>query len=112
MFLASFRYLPHGDLLQYCNKHSLPFAEDKACIIIRQLFRALRYLHGKNVVHADVKLENCLFGSEELDSLHLVDFGLSMNVRDTSGVTDGIRGTLNYMAPELLMADRSRPIMP
>ncbi len=63
-------------------------------------------------MHADVKLENCLFGGEELESLHLVDFGLSMNIRDISEIQDGIRGTLNYMAPELLLADRSRPLMP
>ena len=74
--------------------------------------RALRYLHGQNVVHADVKLENCLFGKDSVDSLKLVDFGLSINIRDISQLSQGIRGTLNYMAPEILQADRSKPIMP
>jgi len=73
--------------------------------------RALRYLHGRNITHADVKLENCLFGSESLDSLHLVDFGLSVNIKDFQDVSEGSRGTLNYMAPELFFIDRSKPIL-
>ena len=68
--------------------------------------RALVYLHKKHVVHADVKLENCLFGSDEIDSLHLVDFGLSLNIRDISKIPAGLRGTLNYMAPEILTANQ------
>ena len=68
--------------------------------------RALVYLHRKNVVHADVKLENCLFGSDDVESLHLVDFGLSLNIRDVSKIPEGVRGTLNYMAPEIITANR------
>ena len=64
--------------------------------------RALAYLHSQNVVHADIKLENCLFASQSLDSLHLIDFGLSMNIRSVQDIPQGTRGTLNYMAPELL----------
>ena len=74
--------------------------------------RALNYLHSSNVVHADVKLENCLFGSDSIDSLQLVDFGLSVNIRDINSLPEGVRGTLNYMAPEILVADRTKPIMP
>jgi len=64
--------------------------------------RALCYLHSQSVVHADVKLENCLFASLSLDSLHLIDYGLSMKVRSGQDIPYGTRGTLNYMAPELL----------
>jgi serine/threonine protein kinase len=64
------------------------------------------------VVHADVKLENCLFANDQIDSLQLVDFGLSLNIRDCREIPDGIRGTLNYMAPEILLADQGKPIMP
>lgn len=74
--------------------------------------RALVYMHMNNVVHADVKLENTLFGSDDLESLHLVDFGLSMNIRNLTEIPEGARGTLSYMAPEILTADRNRPIMP
>jgi len=105
-------YLPGGDLLRYANTQGLPLPEQSVNKITRQLMRSLVYMHMNNVVHADVKLENCLFGSDSIDSLHLVDFGLSMLVRDLSEIPEGIRGTLNYMAPEILTADRARPIMP
>ena len=75
------------------------------------LLRALVYLHQNKVVHADVKLENCLFGNDQADSLHLVDFGLSINIRDTSENLEGVRGTLNYMAPELLLASSEKQII-
>ena len=74
--------------------------------------RALVYLHNNQVVHADVKLENCLFSSNEMDSLHLVDFGLSVNIKDLAQIPDGIRGTLNYMAPEILLTgQQTKPLM-
>lgn len=99
-------------MLHFSNSQGLPLPEQSVCKITRQLMRSLVYMHMNNVVHADVKLENCLFGSDNIDSLHLVDFGLSLNIREISEIPEGVRGTLNYMAPEILTADRERPIMP
>ena len=106
------RYLPGGDLLNYCNRRGLPLPPDDINVITRHLIRALVYLHNNNVIHADVKLENCLFASDSIDSLHLVDFGLSMNTRNISEIISGIRGTLNYRAPEILTADQNKPMLP
>lgn len=110
--IHSCRYLPCGDLLQYCNKYGIPLSEKETYTIIVGLIRALVYLHNDGVVHADVKLENLLFQTKNVDSLHLVDFGLSLNIRDSREVPKGMRGTLNYMAPEIICADRQKPIMP
>ena len=64
------------------------------------------------MVHADVKLENCIFGStDSLDSLKLVDFGLSLNIKLLSQMPQGHRGTYIYMAPEILTVDPNRPVM-
>ena len=87
--LLFLRYLPGGDLLRYCNNTGLPLPELSVNIITRQLMRALVYMHMNNVVHADVKLENTLFGSDDLESLHLVDFGLSMNIRNLTEIPEG-----------------------
>ena len=76
------RYLPGGDLLRFANRQGLPLPELTVNKITCQLMRALVYMHMNSIVHADVKLENCLFGSDNIDSLHLVDFGLSMNIRE------------------------------
>ena len=78
---------------------------------MRSVMRALRYLHSNGMCHADVKLENCLFSSLNLDSLHLIDFGLSVNTKRPREIPSAMRGTLNYMAPELLSCTCSKPLV-
>ena len=107
-----YRYLPGGDLLHFCNTNGLPLKEAAISTIGVSLLRALIYLHQNNVVHADVKLENCLFANDQIDSLQLVDFGLSVTLNDSRQVPDGVRGTLNYMAPEILLATEGKPMIP
>lgn len=46
-----------------------------------------------------------------MDSLKLVDFGLSLNIQLLRQMPQGQRGTFIYMAPEILTVDPSRPIM-
>mmetsp|Transcript_2204 Transcript_2204/g.3032 ORF Transcript_2204/g.3032 Transcript_2204/m.3032 type:complete len:118 (+) Transcript_2204:164-517(+) len=78
---------------------------------MRPLMRALRYLHSISLVHADIKLENCLFSSLNLDSLHLIDFGLSVNTKKPREIPTAMRGTLNYMSPELFSCSLTRPLI-
>ncbi len=42
----------------------------------RQTIEALMYLHSRNIMHRDIKLENILI-SRRTDSVKLVDFGYS-----------------------------------
>lgn len=58
------------------------------------------------MVHADVKLDNCLFASDDIESLRLVDFGLSYKMKSFDDIPEGVRGTLNYMAPEIITNNR------
>lgn len=51
--------------------------------LMLQLISALSYMHSKNIVHGDVKLENCLLAkSPNIDDwkVFLCDFGMSVNV--------------------------------
>lgn len=57
----------------------------------------LDYMHGKNVVHRDLKLENILV-DEELN-LKVVDFGFA-TFRKIHNLKS-YRGTMTYMAPEI-----------
>ncbi|CAN6180190.1 unnamed protein product [Urochloa humidicola] len=63
----------------------------------------MEYLHSKNIVHFDLKSDNLLINLER--KFHPIckvgDFGLSKIKRNTL-VSGGVRGTLPWMAPELL----------
>ncbi|MCD7460415.1 hypothetical protein HAX54_043510 [Datura stramonium] len=69
----------------------------------------MEYLHLKNIVHFDLKCENLLvnLGDPQRPVCKVGDFGLSRIKRNTL-VSGGVRGTLPWMAPELLNGNSSR----
>jgi sigma-B regulation protein RsbU (phosphoserine phosphatase) len=78
--------------------------------LLAQLCRALAYVHGRGVVHADVKGENVIVREERAQGrarrvATLVDFGLSVPVGSPRRATGGFSGTLTHAAPELGRGD-------
>jgi serine/threonine-protein kinase len=71
-----------------------------ACDVIWQVGEALRYIHGRAVIHGDVKSENIFLvrGSAQRRVIKLLDFGLSRPDRGKSG--GEVDGTPEYLAPE------------
>lgn len=74
---------------------------------VRDVARALDFLHQQDVLHRDVKSGNVFFSTppvvgEALPPVKLGDFGFARPV-DCSSMTQGV-GTLRYMAPEVLMS--------
>jgi len=69
-----------------------------------QLLRALAHCHSKDIVHSDVKPANILLYSKANKSyeLKLTDFGVSFAGRTSQGGVRVFRGTIAYMAPEML----------
>ena len=83
----------------------------------------LSYIHGKNIIHRDLKLENVLIGPD--GHAVLTDFGISkITAPDDGGeavvdpvqtivrLRDGknpVMGSLGYMAPELEMGVAASP---
>ena len=49
-----------------------------------QLIGVLHFIHDKNIIHRDVKPDNCVMGAAELnENLYLIDFGLAKKYRSS-----------------------------
>ncbi|XAR62755.1 Non-specific serine/threonine protein kinase [Bertholletia excelsa] len=81
----------------------------KKLILAMDAAFGMEYLHLKNIVHFDLKCDNLLvnLGDPHRPICKVGDFGLSRIKRNTF-VSGGVRGTLPWMAPELLNGSRSR----
>ena len=78
-----------------------PLETERAVRIIEQVAKALHAAHKVGLVHRDVKPSNILL--DEDDFAYLIDFGIARAAADTRLTgTDGMIGTLHYMAPERL----------
>ncbi|KAI4333291.1 hypothetical protein L6164_018121 [Bauhinia variegata] len=81
----------------------------KRLIIAMDAAFGMEYLHSKDIVHFDLKCDNLLVNLK--DPLRPIckvgDFGLSKIKRNTL-VSGGVRGTLPWMAPELLNGSSNR----
>ncbi|KAJ3283491.1 hypothetical protein HDU79_008998, partial [Rhizoclosmatium sp. JEL0117] len=72
--------------------------------IFRQLANGMQYIRSQGLVHRDLKTENLLLMGDPsfktLPVLKIADFGLS--IEDSESFSEKI-GTLQYMAPEVLI---------
>ena len=78
------------------------------CIFVAEILKCLRAVHRTGYVHADLKPDNLVFGAgnafEALQTLHLVDFGLSTKFLDKKinhaslSHSQGSSGTKYYMS--------------
>ena len=80
------------------------YTEEDARIVMKQLIRALVFLHDEaGVTHRDIKLDNILLPSElNHTEVQLSDFGLSAAGTSASPSMTRRCGTPLYVAPEVL----------
>src|SRR5256885_9524722 len=70
--------------------------------VILQIASALHHIHHLGIIHLDLKPSNILVS--EAGKAKIMDFGLAIESRKV--LDRQIRGTLQYMAPEVLRQDR------
>lgn len=96
-------FMINGSLKQYLRKKDRTIDRRKRLIIAMDAAFGMEYLHGKNIVHFDLKCENLLVNMRDPHRpvCKIGDLGLS-KVKQHTLVSGGVRGTLPWMAPELL----------
>jgi serine/threonine protein kinase len=86
------------------RRHTALLSPHDVGFIVQQAASALQYAHNHQVVHQDVKPSNFLIRSSEDVSgrpdLMLADFGVAKSASSTASVSQSVRGTPAYMAPE------------
>lgn len=94
-------YLEGHDLFKLISsRKSKKFTEKDMAEIMKNLFKALSYIHNKNIVHRDIKPENILFSKDGcLSTLKIIDFGLSTCLKSDNKYRVG---SPYYMAPEII----------
>ena len=94
-------YAQGGELFEHLRLQGM-FQEDTAAFYLAELVLALEHLHSTvGVVYRDLKPENCLLDAE--GHLLLTDFGLSKVAVDGEHHCRSMTGTVEYMAPEVIL---------
>jgi serine/threonine protein kinase len=87
----------------------VPFKENQASHIMRQVLSAVSYMHSKNIAHRDIECSNILFRTKDKDSdIKLVDFGSATELEMVPNHPGAFKflkektGSLHAMAPEVI----------
>ena len=103
IFLVT-EYAEH-ELRDLVQNYNFRFSIPEIKCLMKQLLEALAYLHGKDIVHRDLKTSNLLYTSKGL--LKVCDFGLSRKMANTRRWYTPTVVTLGYRAPEILLGASS-----
>uniref|UniRef100_A0AAQ4NYJ2 Ribosomal protein S6 kinase n=1 Tax=Gasterosteus aculeatus aculeatus TaxID=481459 RepID=A0AAQ4NYJ2_GASAC len=93
-------YLSGGELFMQLEREGI-FMEDTACFYLAEISMALGHLHQKGIIYRDLKPENIMLNNN--GHVKLTDFGLCKESIHDGTVTHTFCGTIEYMAPEILM---------
>ncbi|NXT19987.1 KS6B2 kinase, partial [Syrrhaptes paradoxus] len=115
-----------GELFMQLEREGI-FLEDTACFYLSEITLALGHLHSHGIIYRDLKPENIMLNSQggfgggfkgffwggspsadpPLSSppghIKLTDFGLCKESIHDGAVTHTFCGTIEYMAPEILV---------
>ena len=99
-------YCKKGELFEYINN---VYSENQLAVLFYQVFSGLCYLHEKEILHRDMKLENIMISEIETDIntgeeyfwIKIIDFGTA-KIFERKKTEKEIIGSSYYIAPEFL----------
>ncbi|CAD5212725.1 unnamed protein product [Bursaphelenchus okinawaensis] len=95
-------FIPGGDLM-FHMQHQQRLPEDHARFYSAEIILALNFLHSRNIIYRDLKLDNVLL--DQHGHVKLTDFGMCKENIGPNDVTNTFCGTPNYIAPEILRGE-------
>ncbi|KAK5828180.1 hypothetical protein F5H01DRAFT_317482 [Linnemannia elongata] len=96
-------YASGGELFDHILAHRY-LKERDACRLFAQLMSGVHYLHSKQIVHRDLKLENLLLDRNR--NIMITDFGFANQFDSTTrDLMSTSCGSPCYAAPELVISD-------
>ncbi|MHC4779536.1 MAG: serine/threonine-protein kinase, partial [Planctomycetota bacterium] len=101
-YFFSCEYLEGSDLYRATAEYDF----DRVYDLLVQVCRALQYIHSHGLIHFDIKPENILVTGDTTGRpplVKIIDFGLASEKK--TGLGTRVRGTLEYVAPEILSGD-------
>jgi len=100
-YFLVFERIQGKDLYSTIEKRQfVPFDDQRAKSMFKQILKSVRYCHSKGVIHRDIKLENILIDPK--GKITLIDFGLCDIVSQPGQDSEKFCGSLDYVAPEVL----------
>lgn len=93
-------YLSGGELFMQLEREGI-FMEDMASFYLAEILLALEHLHSEGIIYRDLKPENILLDAN--GHIKLTDFGLCKESIFEGAQTHTFCGTIEYMAPEILL---------
>ena len=90
--------LPGSSLSELIRNASHRLTVERSVEIMNQVCRGLQAAHERGLIHRDIKPSNVFVMAD--DSVKIIDFGIAFT--DSGAEQTAMRGTLPYMAPELL----------
>lgn len=93
MLIAKKRYVENGSLLHTLKAFG-KFPEKLVVSYTVKILEGLVYLHGKQVVHCDLKAANIL--TTKSGNVKLTDFGVSLNLQRVETEIGTVAGTPNW----------------
>lgn len=92
-------FAEHGSLAFFIRTTG-HFEEEIARFHFKQMVHATEFIHWQNYAHLDLKLENILL--DKYFNVKVADLGAAVYVGKSEGKTHYRRGTILYMAPEVI----------